>query len=162
MQNWGEIGQKLKRPISLFDQMRGKGVLTNWCWYEVHLDEGKYSWWNCERYESAIRNQFIYCLDFGDALYAHQKYLSIANAIKNRIKIDVPLRYLNPFCGHSCVAGIHSFAPPSQSIMRVCYKQPSAHAPFILGLSSGTKFRTGSIKVKALRFLWFLEISIFR
>ena len=33
MQNWGEIGQKLKRLISLFDQMRGKGVLTNWYWY---------------------------------------------------------------------------------------------------------------------------------
>ena len=33
MQNWGEIGQKLKRLISLFDQMQGKGVLTNWCWY---------------------------------------------------------------------------------------------------------------------------------
>ena len=31
--NWGEIGQKLKRPISLFDQMRRKRVLTNWCWY---------------------------------------------------------------------------------------------------------------------------------
>ena len=33
MQNWGEIGQKLKRLISLFDQMQGKGVLTNWCGY---------------------------------------------------------------------------------------------------------------------------------
>jgi hypothetical protein len=31
--NWGEIGQKLKRLISLFYQMQGKGVLTNWCWY---------------------------------------------------------------------------------------------------------------------------------
>ena len=37
MQNWGEIGQKLKRLISLFDQMQGKGVLTNWCWYVVFL-----------------------------------------------------------------------------------------------------------------------------
>ena len=26
MQNWGEIGQKLKRLISLLDQMQGKGV----------------------------------------------------------------------------------------------------------------------------------------
>ena len=33
MQNWGEIGQKLKRLISLFDQMQGKGVLTNLYWY---------------------------------------------------------------------------------------------------------------------------------
>ena len=31
--NWGEIGQKLKRPISLFDLMHRKGVLTHWCWY---------------------------------------------------------------------------------------------------------------------------------
>ena len=31
--NWGEIGQKLKRPISLFDQTRRRRVLTNWCWY---------------------------------------------------------------------------------------------------------------------------------
>ena len=37
MQNWGEIGQKLKRLISLFDQMQGKGVLTNWCWYACSL-----------------------------------------------------------------------------------------------------------------------------
>ena len=35
MQNWGEIGQKLKRLISLFDQMQGKGVLTNLYWYRV-------------------------------------------------------------------------------------------------------------------------------
>ena len=33
MQNWGEIGQKIKRLISLFDQMQGKGVLTNLYWY---------------------------------------------------------------------------------------------------------------------------------
>ena len=31
--NWGEIDKKLKRLISLFDKMRAKGVLTNWCWY---------------------------------------------------------------------------------------------------------------------------------
>ena len=37
MQNWGEIGQKLKRLMSLFDQMRGKGVLTNWYWYGVAI-----------------------------------------------------------------------------------------------------------------------------
>ena len=37
MQNWGEIGQKLKRLISLFDQMQGKGVLTNWCCYDGEL-----------------------------------------------------------------------------------------------------------------------------
>ena len=87
--------------------------------------------------------------------------LYTANAIENLIKIDVPLRYLNPFCGHSCVAGIHSFAPSSQSIMRVCYKQPSASAPFILGLSPGTKFRTGSTKVKAKVFMvhWDFNIS---
>ena len=32
--NWGEIGQKLKRPTSLFDLTRRRLVLTNWCWYE--------------------------------------------------------------------------------------------------------------------------------
>ena len=37
MQNWGEIGQKLKRLISLFDQMQGKGVLTNLYWYDVKI-----------------------------------------------------------------------------------------------------------------------------
>ena len=31
--NWGEIGRKLKRPISLFDQTRRRRVLTNWYWY---------------------------------------------------------------------------------------------------------------------------------
>ena len=31
--NWGGIGQKLKRPISLFDQTRWERALTNWCWY---------------------------------------------------------------------------------------------------------------------------------
>ena len=107
-------------------------------------------------------SQSIYLLSRFWGCVGSKPRIYIANAIENLIKIDVPLRYLNPFCGHSCVAGIHSFAPPSQSIMRVCYKQPSASAPFILGLSPGTKFRTGSTKVKALRFLWFLEISIFR
>ena len=33
--NWGELGQKLKRPISLFDQTRRKRVLTNWCWIMI-------------------------------------------------------------------------------------------------------------------------------
>ena len=33
--NWGEIGRKLKRPISLFDQTRRRRVLTNWCWYVI-------------------------------------------------------------------------------------------------------------------------------
>ena len=35
--NWGEIGRKLKRPISLFDQTRRRRVLTNWCWYGTSL-----------------------------------------------------------------------------------------------------------------------------
>ena len=42
--NWGEIGQKLKRPISLFDQTRRKRVLINWCWNVIvlhhSLDDG--------------------------------------------------------------------------------------------------------------------------
>ena len=33
--NWGEIGQKLKRPIFVFDQTRRRRVLTNWCWYDM-------------------------------------------------------------------------------------------------------------------------------
>ena len=37
MQNWDEIGQKLKRPISLFDQMRWRHVLTNWYWYDKDI-----------------------------------------------------------------------------------------------------------------------------
>ena len=44
--NWGDIGQKLKRPISLFDQMRRRRVLTNWCWYALTQVCGTvFSWW---------------------------------------------------------------------------------------------------------------------
>ena len=43
MQNWGEIGQKLKRLISLFDQMQGKGVLTNLYWCDFFCVWNTYS-----------------------------------------------------------------------------------------------------------------------
>ena len=37
----GKLSQKLKRPISLFDQTRRRRVLTNWCWYVYDRVVGK-------------------------------------------------------------------------------------------------------------------------
>ena len=39
--NWGEIGQKLKRPISLFVQPQWKRVLTIWYWYVCRCNKQK-------------------------------------------------------------------------------------------------------------------------